>query len=268
MATFSVKFHILTLLFSLDYISSKYLLLKIKDNSRASLEESHSLKEFFNFGVFRNGRSYPEIANLKPEKRDQCSNHDLKTTDSFTVDLVEPKDVPPGEHLFPHLSDWVFLAMLKNKVMSSLGAKKNGICNDVETKKPFRGCGLATILMEYCFTDDKVGGVDIPNDPVFKKPKFSKWRQLATKKCEHMVYLLCLPEEDDFECSGYLTAAINTKHTIMFVADEAKSKMEVLDVSETQPEFKKDAAGWIEKHGRKWFFCHCKADKNGKCSIL
>ena len=123
--------------------------------------------------------------------------------------------------------------------------------------------------MEYCFTDDKVGGVDIPNNRIFKQPTLSKWRELATEKCEHMVYLACSPDDDDVECSAYFTAAINTKHTTMFVVDDknAKTNMYVLDVSQTQPEFKKDASGWIESHGKTWFFCQCKPDKKGKCSI-
>ena len=205
---------------------------------------------------------------MKPDKRDKCSNKDLKAKDSFTVDRIDGKDDPTGEHIG---SDWVFIAKLENKVMSSFGASKGGFCNDAATEKEFRGCGLATILAEYCFTDDKVGGVDVQNHYVFKQPSLSKWRDMATKKCEHVVYLVCAPETRNYvECSAYLTAAINTKHTIMFVEDDKNgaSKMVVKEVAKVQPKFKKDAAGWIENHGSTWFFCQCKPDTKGKCSIL
>ena len=92
---------------------------------------------------------------------------------------------------------------------------------------------------------------------------------MATKICKHVVYLACAPSVDSAVCSGYMTAAINTEHTIMFVQDSKDSlnNMYMMDVAQAQLEFKQDAAGWKEKHGFMWFFCQCKPDKKDKCSI-
>ena len=56
----------------------------------------------------------------------------------------------------------------------------------------------------------------------------------------------------------------------MFIVDKKnpQTNMYVADVAEAQLEFKKDATDWLDKHGSLWFFCQCKTNKAGKCTIL
>ena len=140
--------------------------------------------------------------------------------------------------------------------MSILKANIGGICDQVDTEEELRGCGLATILMECCFTDDMVGGVNVHNNEKFEMT-LGKNREMATQTCKHIVFLRCLPNLDKYAaCSAYFTAAINTKHSLMLILDD--TNMDVMNVAEAQTEFKKDATGWIQDYGYEWFFCQCK----------
>ena len=65
------------------------------------------------------------------------------------------------------LSKWRFEAILKKGkifkkdiVLSTLVANDDGECNDVKTNPGSRRCGLATALMEFCFTDPDVGSLN------------------------------------------------------------------------------------------------------------
>ena len=163
----------------------------------------------------------------------------------------------------------MFTAVLDNVELSRLSARKGGICNLVNTDEDSEGCGLATTLMEYCFTDDKVGGIDVQKNKDFKKEHFRECREMAMKKCEHIVYLKCATKKT-YACSAYFTAAINTKHTLMFTTtddDDIGTPLQanVFDVAESQLEFKEDADGWIKTYGNDWYFCKCKTQK---CTIL
>ena len=59
--------------------------------------------------------------------------------------------------------EWFFDAILKKGILkkgvviSRLYAKEGGECNAIETSQGSWRCGLATTLLEFCFTDPDVG---------------------------------------------------------------------------------------------------------------
>ena len=194
----------------------------------------------------------------------RCKNEELQAKKSFTVDRIDAKK----KYGLGHKFDWWFTAALDKDVLSTLKAKSGGICNLVNTDDDSQGCGLATALRQFCFTDDKVGGVDVQKNAVFKNEYFEKWREMAVEYCEHTVYLECAADLKD-TCSAYFTAAINTRHTIMFVLDDKTLKhMYVLNVAKTRTEFKKNAIDWIANYGDTWFFCNCKKEFEAECAEL
>ena len=204
------------------------------------------------------GKKYPVIETFRDGKVKTCENDKLKLKKSYKVDRIEKEKSPP---------EWEFKATLDEKVLSSLDGEKGGICNVVSTFKGSRGCGLATTLMEHCFTDENVGSLDIQNNKFFEGEPFKKRRDMATKNCEHTVYLMCsVIAGPEVSCSGYLTAAINTKHTMMFTKN--LDQMHVMNVAKAQPEFKKDATNWLKEYGKDWVFCKCKSDKMDECGKM
>ena len=190
-----------------------------------------------------------------------CLNENLKTKKSFTVNKVVVNN---------RYFDWEFDAFLDKDKLSELNANNGGKCNYVETDKNSRGCGLATTLMEFCFTDDNVGKVDVNKNEIFKLNV--KWRYMAIKNCEHIVFLQCIQLDNNFEpksCSGYLTAAINTNHAMMFVQDQLNTRlMFVMNVESIQLEFKDNPQGWLNKYGMNWFFCQCKEERMTECMTM
>ena len=211
-------------------------------------------------------RIYPVNVELKDRYMSSCTNEELKDKRKFTVDRKKSNLA---------VYDWVFTAHLSKRKLSWLASgdnKKNkGVCNNVKTEDDSLGCGMATTLMEFCFTDYRVGGVDVENDQHFKKESLTKWREMAMQYCKHVVYLLCAPTAPDISCSAYLTAAINTNHMMMFTyqrypADSDSEVMYVWDVAKTQPEFKKHAKKWISTYGYAWYFCQCNV--NSECQTM
>ena len=178
--------------------------------------------------------------------------------------------------------EWEFVAYFGKTELSWLGAggksRNRGVCNNVKTEDHSRGCGMATTLMEFCFSDYMVGGVDVENDKHFKKESLTKWRGMAMKNCQHIVYLGCTPYDGtpDIACSAYFTAAINTMHTMMFSykaqnaldPESGPESMYVWDVAKTQPEFKKDASRWKKDFGFEWYFCQCKKERRSECEKI
>ena len=240
---------------------STYHLVNNKETTNEKLRKTNeSGMTLSSFGLFRRATSYPATVELKETVLKRCNNEELKAQKSFTVE----------RHVDAEFSlEFVrFTAVLDNVQLSELTAQSGGICNDVVTNDDSQRCGLATTLMEYCFTDDKVGGIDLQNNELFNQDPLTKYRQMAKKTCKHIVYLHC-KATPLIACSAYFTAAINTKHTLMFstfdAADE-DSVANVFDVAETQPEFKFDAIGWVNTNGRNWYFCKCK--KGNKCTVL
>ena len=62
-------------------------------------------------------------------------------------------------------NQWLFEAVLKNgeetTVLSTLKAVEGGECDDIETTKGSWRCGLATSLLEFCFTDPDIGSLNL-----------------------------------------------------------------------------------------------------------
>jgi hypothetical protein len=264
MNTYSIIFFSLIFLFLLECLNCKYLLVKISENTVDDFKNTNGWeKKSSNIGLFRKDSSYPETVPLKPEVMERCKNEKLISKKSFTVDRVDVKKKHGPKNRF----DWEFTAALDTDVLSTLIAKNGGICNMVNTDEDSQGCGLATTLMQFCFTDDNVGGVDIQNNKVFNNEYLKQRREMAIDYCEHTVFLECLAHNVD-TCSAYFTAAINTKHTIMFVQDDTLKHMYVLNVEKTRAEFKKGAKRWIDNHGDAWFFCQCKTEREAECGEL
>jgi len=267
MKTYSSTLFLLIVLIAHDFLNSKYLLVKITESTSENFQKTGDGKNTSaNISLFRQARRYPEIVELKEKVMGRCKNEKLKAKKSFTVNRVKKKPQPIWDTF-----NWEFTAVLENVVLSTLRAKNGGICNLVRTCGHSEGCGLATTLMEYCFTDDNVGGIDVQNNEDFKKEHFKKWRNMAMQKCEHIVYLQCSADPVN-ACSAYFTAAINTEHTLMFsitklvIADPfIPQQMGLFNVAKAQLEFKEDARGWIENNGSSWYFCKCKTKT---CTIL
>ena len=233
--------------------------------SEKFLKIDDSEKTLSSFGLFRRATSYPVTVKLKERVMKRCKNENLIAKKSFTVE----RHVDTSFQQIPNFPINVgFAAVLDGVNLSELSALSGGICNEVETNDDSAGCGLATTLMEYCFTDDEVGGIDLQKDPRFNQHPLKEYRQMAENTCKHIVYLTCAAFPL-IACSAYFTAAINTKHTLMFTTfNELDEDLvaKLFDVAEVQPEFKFDARGWVNTNGRHWYFCKCK--KGNKCTIL
>ena len=157
-------------------------------------------------------------------------------------------------------------------VLANLKAFKGGQCNDMLTNKGSWGCGLATKLMEFCFTDPDIGGVDLATEPTFNQEAYESkhFRDMAIKNCDHVVYLECLPKSPatDVSCSAYLSAALNTHHSMMLTFSNETLKWNLLPVAKAQAMLKNDADELIGGAGREWFFCKCKGDKTKQCKDM
>ena len=203
---------------------------------------------------------------LKNKYMQTCLNEQLKLQKSFIVEKCESERSG---------YDWDFKASLKQQsckdnkdIISELNAENNGKCDLVETSKTSQGCGLATSLMELCFTDDDVGGVNLEEDKNFKRKDLEKRREMAILNCEHIVYLTCAPifPTPTGSCSAYLTAAINTEHKMMFSYQNLKGAMDIMNVEETaKPELKQHPDAFVQLHGEKWYFCRCKPERIKEC---
>ena len=215
---------------------------------------------------------------LKDKYQRSCKNELLKKKGEFYV-----RKSPSSTGW----DDWDFKAFLENdgcgkdeNILSELNADKPGRCNHVETyDEGSRGCGLATSLLEICFEDENVGGIDPKTDELFQdKPMtigsgkivLKKWRDMAIENCEHIAMLDCYPQGDTptEACSGYLTAALNAQHTMMFTYHEEEDKMDVMSVINAQVEFWADADEFVYDVGRRWIFCKCKQEKLRQCNEM
>ena len=170
--------------------------------------------------------------------------------------------------------NWKFQAILKkgscceeDKVLSTLIANKGGVCNSIITDPKSYKCGLATALMEFCFTDPDIGTDDPETNDCFKKDGAEDYRDLAISNCAHMVYLMCIAKPHS-ACSGYLTAAINTGHSMMFTYDHLPEKWDVLKVTTAKIMLKGNSDTFIEDYGERWFFCKCQSDRITQCENM
>ena len=218
---------------------------------------------------FRKKVSYPIEVPLKYRYAKTCKNDDLVNKRSFVI--KKSKSELMG-------FDWDFKAFLQKgtsgddfQLLGELNAEDGGYCNQVETSGEFRKCGIATTLMEFCFTDDDVGGIDLEEYTKFEMQTLEKWRKMATNNCEHIVFLECLPTKPTpFEaCSAYLTAAINKGHIMMFTHPNEEQEMDVMNVATyAKQELKKGANDFIKEHGTRWYFCKCKPGRIEQCKAM
>ena len=207
--------------------------------------------------------SSPITVRLKPKYINTCGNKDLKDKKEFTVDrIVSKADLGDEDDRF----DWDFRAVFDGIKMSTLNANNGGKCDLVTTKKSYMGCGLATTLMEFCFEDEKVGGYNVENDRVMNRDSMKKWREMAKENCKKVIFLKCTADPLS-ACSGYLTAAINTKHTMMF-SYAPKVGFHVMKVENSKTEFKKAPKKWTDEYGDIWYFCKCKPERKADCEAM
>ena len=154
--------------------------------------------------------------------------------------------------------------------MSQITATEGGEIDYVRTYKGSEGCGLATTLTEIAFKDKDVGTLNIEDTLYFHIEKLRKWWDMAKLKCEHMVHLACTPttETPKAACSSYLTAAINTGHSLMLTFENKDGLMDVIDVCSAKEELKENAEHFLKTYGPEWFFCRPKNEKTKKCVVL
>ena len=199
-----------------------------------------------------------------------CASEELKKAKVYYVQKCKIEHNP---------FDWAFRAYLKKgicgrkKFLSELNAKDGGYCYATInlSPKPVQGCGLATKMMELCFSDTGVGSLDPAKDYNFKLKGLEKWRDMAILNCEHIVFTTCNPAKPTptAGCAAYMTAAINTGHTIMFSFPTGKGEMDVMNVAdEAKPQLKKDADTFVSNHGNQWSFCRCKDDRVNECNAM
>ena len=150
--------------------------------------------------------------------------------------------------------------------LSELNADSGGYCNNVRTSDASQQCGLATTLMEFCFTDENVGSLSSQTIGNIEYP--NKIAHL----CEHVIYLVCAPDRPytpTVACSAYLSAAVNADHKVMFTSVNNKGGMNVMNVEKVaKPEFRRNPDSFISKHGASWYFCRCKSETNERCEAI
>ena len=85
-----------------------------------------------------------------------------------------------------------------------------------------------------------------------------------------MVHLACTPEDPATyrSCSGYLTAALSTKHTMMIAYNGNNKKWSALKVSKAKLKVNSNADDFIDVHGDEWFFCKCKTERVKECEAM
>jgi hypothetical protein len=220
------------------------------------------------FATFGKRGAYSKKVNLNDRYRDSCVNEGLVKKGSFTI-----------RKSLENSGFWEFQALLtkgiccfKAQVLSTLRGDEGGTCNSVETSPGSYQCGLATTLMEFCFTDPDIGTVDPKVNRNFQRENAVDHRNLAIENCDHIVYLSCdpTPPIPNAACSAYLTAAINTGHTMMFTKYFRKGgwKWDVLKTATSKIMVKSNADNFIKDYGSEWFFCKCKTKRLKECEAM
>ena len=155
-----------------------------------------------------------------------------------------------------------------DQVLSELNGL-SGVCNHVRTSKTSLQCGLATTLMEFCFTDDDIGSLS--NHMISGIGNIEHSKKIV-HHCEHVIYLSCAPERPEtptVACSAYLTAAVNTDHKIVFTTSKEKGGVDVMNVEkDAKPKFRRNPDMFISSHGENWYFCRCKPETIAECEAL
>ena len=202
-----------------------------------------------------------------------CASEELKEQKVYYVQKCKV------EH---HTYDWVFRAYFKKgicgrkKFLSELNAIDGGLCVATINLSPkaVQGCGLATKMMELCYSDIGIGSLNPAKDYNFKLKGLEKWRDMAILNCEHIVFTNCNPAKPTpiAGCAAYMTAALNTGHRMMFTfptGKDPKGEMDVINVEdEGKPQLKKNAESFVSDHGNQWYFCRCKDDRISECEAM
>ena len=199
-----------------------------------------------------------------------CKSSVLKAQKVYYVQKCKSKD---------KRYDWDFGAYLKKglcgrkKGLSQLNGQSGGFCWATAklSPAPVQGCGLATTMMEMCFNDEDIGSIDPTEDYNFKMKGLEKWQEMALLNCEHIIYTTCNPKPPTpfIGCAAYMTAAINTGHSMMFTFPTEQGEMDVLNVAdEAKPQLKADAYTFGKNHGFGWYFCRCKPERITECENM
>ena len=198
---------------------------------------------------------------LNERYRDSCTNEKLVEKGEFIVKKVRSTGTDPPDYT---KYDWEFQAILENTGLSTLKAKVEGVCSQVDTLPGSLQCGLATSLMQFCFWDADIGTVNPATHYLMERPRAETYRNHAIENCDHIIFLICAPVKLPYAaCSGYLTAAINTGHTMMFTF--YYGDWNALTTSSAKLKFKSNADNFITGYGDTWFFCKCKPNRVTEC---
>ena len=219
---------------------------------------------------------YMENVKLNSRFKDSCDNTKLKEKGKFSVAKCKHKK-----------DEWIFRAIphkgtigkmcdkisgKEEDVLSRLVAQVGGECNDVETFEGSFHCGLATALMEICFMDPDIGTVIPEKNYYLKKDDAEEARNLAAANCDHVVFLTCNPRAPatNAACSAYMTAALNTGHTMMFtcLTSMRGNTWDVLGIDNAKRKIKSNANNFIDEYGNVWYFCICKSEKVKECEEM
>ena len=217
---------------------------------------------------------YPIKVSMPDRYQKTCASEDLKKNKIYYVERT--KSVNPK-------MDWDFNAYVKKApfgkkdIFSVLNGESGGFCWATKDLSPpaVQGCGLATAMMGFCFEDDKIGGIDPRKDYNFKLKGLEKWQDMAILNYNHIVYTSCNPAHPTpvAGCAAYMTAALNTGHTMMFTyptnSPTSRGEMNVLNIAtEAKPQLKEDADQFRDNNGAAWYFCRCKDDRVKECEAM
>ena len=100
----------------------------------------------------------------------------------------------------------------------------------------------------------------------FTRPNAEEYQELVIDNCDHIVHLTCKPKYPATyrSCSGYLTAALNTKHTMMITyhgENRPYKRWDAINVSTAKEMIITNADYFIDVYGNEWFFCKCKPER-------
>jgi len=286
----SVLFATLMVAIAMEKCLNNYILVKIRDASGtpSGVSDENNLEALFSdqkrsedtptarvekkyvYGKYVYFGDYPIPIDLSQHEKDKCKNPELASSGNFLVTKTMT-DIGPRFEAVPQ-SD-------VHRMMSNSNSRYTGECDDVTTIPEFQGCGLAKYLTATCFQDDSVLGmnrigVDINNHGYWKAKKRNKQRKNASKYCQTITFLRCMPHHGaPLEvCVSYLRAASISEFNLAFTTPELEfisGKAKPFNVfklgQNLEDDFKSDAKKFLEKYGLAWFFCKCKENKEKKC---
>ena len=218
----------------------------------------------------RSNAKYPVKVAMADRYQATCASQDLKKKKHYYVEKCKSSD-PRYDIDFGAYMKKGFCG--RKKGLSVLRAERGGFCWATPdlSPAPVQGCGIATAMMELCFEDEEVGSIDPTVDYYFKMKGLEKWQQLALLNCENIIYTTCnpAPPTPKVGCAAYMSAAINTEHTMMFTFPTENAEMSVLNVeNEAKPKFKEDQDAFEKMHGNYWYFCRCKKERKTECENM